>query len=46
VKNQAISGNPTQSNIYIKITSGTMAQYSNSTINRAVYCWIKGGLNP
>ena len=46
VKAKAVSGDPAGSLIYQKITSGTMAVNSNSTIAQAVYCWIKGGLNP
>ncbi len=46
VKAKAVSGDPANSLIYQKITSGTMSVNSNSTIAQAVYCWIKGGLNP
>lgn len=46
VKAKAVSGDPANSLIYQKITAGTMSVNSNSTIAQAMYCWIKGGLNP
>lgn len=43
VKQRTTTGNPAGSLLYTKITSGSMAGYTNGTINAAVYCWIKGG---
>ena len=46
VKSHVTIGNPNNSSLYAKITTGNMATYSNSSINNAVYCWILGGANP
>lgn len=37
--------NPNSSLLYTKVSTGSMAQYSNSTINTAIFCWIQGGAN-
>lgn len=29
--------------IYQKVNGGSMAPYSNSQINQAIFCWIQGG---
>lgn len=38
------TGNPESSVFYNSIKAGgSMAAYSDTTLNNAVYCWIKGG---
>lgn len=39
-----VSGSSPEGSIfYTAIKSGSMSSYSDSTLNNAVYCWIKGG---
>ncbi|TGL57379.1 hypothetical protein EHQ58_13890 [Leptospira ognonensis] len=38
-------GNASTSSLYIQV-KGSMAIYSNATLDRAIYCWIQGGSNP
>ncbi|MCB1179260.1 MAG: hypothetical protein KDK36_16890 [Leptospiraceae bacterium] len=40
------SGDPPNSLLYQKITSGSMSSNSTEAITKAFYCWIKGGANP
>jgi len=37
------SGSPGGSTLYNKINGGSMSQYSDTTMNNAVYCWITSG---
>ncbi len=45
VKALTNAGSPNTSFLYTQIT-GSMRIYSNSTLDKAVYCWIQGGSNP
>lgn len=37
------SGNPDSSKLYTKVNGGSMASYSDTALNNAIYCWIKAG---
>jgi hypothetical protein len=37
------AGVPECSNLFLKVYSGSMLTYSNSTIHEAIYCWILNG---
>ena len=37
------SGVPECSTLFLKVYSGSMQTYSNSTIHEAIYCWILNG---
>jgi hypothetical protein len=39
------SGNPECSVLFTKVYSGSMNQYSNTSVTESIYCWIKSG-NP
>jgi len=43
VSAKVTAGNPEGSIFYTAIKTGSMASYSDTTLNNAVYCWIKGG---
>lgn len=38
-------GNASTSSLYREV-KGSMAIYSNATLDKAIYCWIQGGSNP
>jgi len=38
-------GDPTNSFLYKKVTTGSMSVHSNANINQAIYCWILNGAN-
>ena len=40
---KVVAGSPETSALYTSIKSGTMASYSDATIENAVYCWILAG---
>ena len=46
VKNLTVSGDPLSSKLFQKQSTGTMKIYTTTAIDRAIYCWIKGGSNP
>ncbi len=39
------AGDPKNSFLYQKVTTGSMAVHSNASINQAIYCWILNGAN-
>jgi hypothetical protein len=41
--NYVRSGIPECSTLFLKVYSGSMQTYSNSTIHEAIYCWILNG---
>jgi hypothetical protein len=41
--NYVRSGIPECSTLFLKVYSGSMQTYSNSTIHEAIYCWIVNG---
>jgi hypothetical protein len=45
VKNLTIAGSPAASLLYTQV-KGSMAIYSSTAIDKAIYCWIQGGSNP
>ena len=45
-KSRIIPGDPANSLLYTKITTGSMKGYSTTTINNAALNWICGGGNP
>ena len=45
VSERSSAGNPNGSLLYLKVKSGgTMAQYSNNDVTKAIYCYINNGL--
>lgn len=45
VLERASAGNPNASLLYLKVKSGgSMAQYSNTDVTKAIYCYINNGL--
>ncbi len=40
---RVVANNPSQSSLYQKVVTGTMAQYSNTAINEAILNWICSG---
>lgn len=43
---RVIARNPSGSLLYQKVNGGSMAVYTNSQINTAIFCWIQGGALP
>lgn len=43
---RVIARNPNGSLLYQKVNGGSMAVYTNSQINTAIFCWIQGGALP
>ncbi len=43
ISKKVSSGSPASSTLYIAVSSGSMAKYSDSTLNSSIYCWIKSG---
>lgn len=43
VMTKVTAGIPTASVFYTSINSGSMAAYSDATLTKAVFCWIKAG---
>ncbi len=45
VSERASGGNSNRSLLYLKVkTGGSMAQYSNTDVTKAIYCYINNGL--
>lgn len=42
-RNQVIPNNPKSSRLWVKISTGSMSDRSNTTFNDLVYCWIEKG---
>ncbi len=43
VKTKVTAGIPTASVFYTSINSGSMSSYTDTTLTKAVFCWIKAG---
>lgn len=46
VRSQTNPGNPIASSLYTEQSTGRMVANTTFEIDKAIYCWIKGGSNP